>query len=163
MKSRINKQQLVTWGSAVLMLVMGYAAVTKAMDRPLFERTLAASPWLTALSAPLSIGIPLLEIGLGMGLWSHRYRQHALFGTMLLMTCFTGYVAAMLLWSPKLPCGCGGIIDTFSWRAHLLFNGVVTILALSTWSLQKNIQRTMAIPPGGTERTGPPAGQAEHL
>jgi hypothetical protein len=37
----------------------------------------------------------------------------------------------MLLSEKDLPCSCGGIISSLSWRQHIIFNGVFILLAIT--------------------------------
>jgi hypothetical protein len=45
------------------------------------------------------------------------------------MAAFTGYIGFMLLSNIELPCSCGGVISSLSWKNHLVFNILFLLLA----------------------------------
>jgi hypothetical protein len=47
-----------------------------------------------------------------------------------LMTLFTIYIAIILVVNNHIPCSCGGIIQSMSWKQHLLFNVACIILSV---------------------------------
>jgi len=60
-----------------------------------------------------------------------------LYYAFVLMTVFTLYIAYMLLFTPKLPCSCGGVLQQMTWKQHLLFNIGFTLLAAYAIWLKK--------------------------
>jgi hypothetical protein len=107
---------------ALLILLFGYTAISKAMHIENFRRALAESPvahngagiiaWLVILAEAL---IVLLLFFPG----SRRIGLYASFG---LLSLFTGYLIYMVSFAEKLPCGCGGVISQLSWNQHIFFN-----------------------------------------
>lgn len=51
----------------------------------------------------------------------------------------------MLLFVSELPCSCGGIIQRLSWKGHLAFNTLFTILAYSGFIVSKQSKNFIAI------------------
>jgi len=56
----------------------------------------------------------------------------------LLFFLFTGYILMMKLYSPFMPCSCGGLIEKLSWNGHIVFNifGMAASLYLSLASFK---------------------------
>lgn len=67
--------------------------------------------------------IPGLEILIGALLLLPRFRQMALLGSTVLMLAFSLYVGAVLLdFFGRVPCSCGGVIESLSWEWHFVLN-----------------------------------------
>jgi hypothetical protein len=41
------------------------------------------------------------------------------------MLLFTVYLAWMIQFAAHLPCNCGGVISSMSWKQHIVFNTMV--------------------------------------
>lgn len=99
-----------------------YAGISKLLQLNKFAEQLQNSPVTTTTPFLFAVAIPLTEIGIAVLLCFERWRQYALYGFIALMSVFTVYIAGMLLFAIKLPCSCGGVISTMSWKTHLIFN-----------------------------------------
>ena len=131
----------------LLIILFLYTGVNKIIDHEQFQSTLANSPLLENSFLIMSYFVPIVEIlltfGLLVSLIQERpiLRKWSLFVSTLLMAAFTIYVGYMLKFSPKLPCSCGGIIQKMSWRQHLYFNILFTLMAATSLYLnQKKYQ-----------------------
>ncbi|UZD23921.1 hypothetical protein PBT90_11030 [Algoriphagus halophytocola] len=83
--------------------------------------------------------IPGIEILISVFLLLPKLRKTGLFSSMLLMGIFTGYVALVWIgWTAKIPCSCGGVLESFSWGEHLLFNLVILMISIMGYWLSKN-------------------------
>ena len=65
----------------------------------------------------------------GMLVWG-RFRLIGLYAAFTLMTMFTVYIIAILQFSYKIPCSCGGILESMGWTEHLIFNIGFVLLAV---------------------------------
>ncbi len=135
--------KLISYATALLFV---YTAVSKLFEFENFQVQLGQSPLLSAFAAYISVGVPIIELLLALGLTLPRYRESALKGSFILMVLFTTYIYVILNYSAYVPCSCGGAIEKMTWNEHLFFNGVyllLLVLALfltpivSTASLQK--------------------------
>lgn len=113
-----------------------YAAVSKLLDFENFRIQLGQSPLVSPYASFLSYAVPTIELVLAGLLCFKRSRPVALWGSMALMALFFGYIAVMLLYSPFVPCSCGGILDKLGWHAHLWFNGFFIVAALGVHVLK---------------------------
>ncbi|MBO9658574.1 MAG: hypothetical protein J7527_07090 [Chitinophagaceae bacterium] len=152
--------QAVTFVFITLLL---YTALDKLQHLERFRFTLEASPWLASVHRPFAVMVPLVEMAIVLLLTFPRTQRFGLGLSSALLGAFTVYVAAMLVFAPKLPCGCGGIINTLSWKAHLFINGTLTLLAILSWRQYPKIKRAVSISPGEYERGFQGAGEAEYL
>ncbi|HEY4147964.1 MAG TPA: MauE/DoxX family redox-associated membrane protein [Chitinophagaceae bacterium] len=131
--------------SGLLILLFVYAAASKLLDLRHFRGVLSVSPLLKHTAYAVSIGIPLVEIGLAGLLFMPRTRAAGFLGSAVLLAVFTGYIAYMLAFTPALPCSCGGVLKALSWKQHLLFNIAFIVIAALGWILSDNHQLFMAI------------------
>ena len=118
-----------------------YTAISKLMDYDIFKEQLSASPILGPIANPIAIGLPWVEIIISILLVIPRWRLKGLYAAMLLMLGFTIYIGAILSFSDKLPCSCGGIIAKMSWKQHLIFNLLFVGLAALAINLARKQQR----------------------
>lgn len=127
--------------SAGLILLFVYTGISKWIESNQFEYILSRSPFIGGLAAPLAITIPVAELLLAALLFFPRTRPQGLLLSSILMLSFSLYIAAMLLWSPHLPCSCGGVLNSIGWKTHLVFNIAVTLLASWGWYLSRSQAR----------------------
>lgn len=159
-RASIILTQAVTFVFITLLL---YTALDKLQHLERFRFTLEASPWLAFVHRPLAVMVPLVEMAIVFLSAFPRTQRLGLGLSVILMGAFTAYVAAMLMFAPKLPCGCGGIVNTLSWEAHLFINGTLTLLAAIAWHQYPKIKRADSISRGEYEKGFARAGEAEHL
>lgn len=119
--------------SAVLILLFIYTATSKLLSHNSFVFTLSQSPSLQQYSIPLSWIIPFIEILISFFLFVPRLRKNGLLFSVLLMTAFTVYISYMVAFTPRLPCSCGGIIKSLTWKEHLLLNISFIVIAVCGW------------------------------
>jgi Methylamine utilisation protein MauE len=136
----MEKSKIINYIGYSFILLFLYTAVSKFLDIPHFRLALLYSPLLRALAPILAIGIPSIELIISMLLLSSKYQKLGFYASLVLMSLFTLYVGYMLATVPTkdLPCSCGGIIDKLSWKAHLVLNSILTVLALTAVILFKN-------------------------
>lgn len=115
----------------LFVFLFAYAALSKLLDFQNFKVQLEKSPLLTSFSALLVVTIPLLEILISVILLINRTRLIGLYASFTLMVLFTGYIFAILHFSPSIPCSCGGILAKMGWNTHLYFNILFVGLALT--------------------------------
>lgn len=105
-----------------------YAATNKLIAYDDFRLQMSKSPIITDFAPFLVWFVPALEIVIAMLLLINRTAWLGLYAGFTLMCLFTTYIVAILYFSDVVPCGCGGIIEKFSWQQHLVFNGVFVVL-----------------------------------
>lgn len=116
-----------------------YAAVSKVIEYQEFEAQLGKSPLIMRFSSLVAPSVPLLEVGIAFLLLFPRTLLIGLFAFYTLMLIFTGYISFILLFSPFVPCSCGGILNSLGWTEHLIFNAVFVLLSIVAVALHYRI------------------------
>lgn len=114
-----------------------YTAISKIIDYSVFKSTVSDSPILAPFATLIAWGLPFTEFAISLLLIIPRWRLKGLYASLIIMTLFTGYVIAILIFDKNLPCSCGGIIQQLSWPQHIVFNGIFILLAIWGIILQK--------------------------
>ena len=122
---------------SLLILLFVYAAVSKLLNYPLFLSQLRASPFLSPLASIISWLVPTLELMIALLLTVMVTRTIGLFTSFILLLLFTLYIAAMFFSGSHLPCTCGGVIQSLSWKEHLAFNLFFIALSIAGIVLEK--------------------------
>ncbi len=126
----------------LFVLLFAYTSTSKFLDYQLFvfQMRLAPLPGMIVVAPILGWVIPVIESLLVIGLLSTRYRVKSLYTSVVLLFLFETYITAMLLTGHHLPCTCGGIISTLSWKTHLLFNALYIALGIFAIRQFKHIE-----------------------
>ncbi|MBS1605323.1 MAG: hypothetical protein JST42_21845 [Bacteroidetes bacterium] len=123
MTLRYKHGYLITFLQCLVFFLFLYSGITKTMGFGLFvnglDKSLFFDDFDTRIIGMLVIGaefaIPVLLF----------FEATVLYGYLLsfvLLLLFTAYILLMFLLSPYLPCSCGGLIESLSWRQHVFFN-----------------------------------------
>jgi hypothetical protein len=100
-----------------------YAAVSKLMNYEIFVIQMDRQPFPDRLTPLLVWGIPLAEVFAAIMMMTISLRKIGLFFSTALMICFTVYIILIKLnYYGIIPCSCGGVIASFTWTQHLIFN-----------------------------------------
>jgi len=118
-----------------------YTASSKLMGLSDFKLQLDRSEILGPFAEWIAWMVPVLEIVLAILLLTKVYRLATLYGSLILMTLFTGYIAWILRFSDHIPCSCGGAISSMGWKTHLVFNACWMLLALIGIVLLENLKK----------------------
>lgn len=115
-------------GSFILLFL--YTALSKLSEFAVFRHFLHSSPLIGRNAGIMAVLIPAGEILVALLLFLPATRRQGMLASLGLMLVFTAYLTYMLLFVPRLPCSCGGVISRLSWQQHLVFNVVFIGLAL---------------------------------
>lgn len=124
--------------SYLLILLFGYTAFSKVefftakhiLDVEQFKAAMFKSPVLQRHVNELGYIIPATEIIICFLLLFNKTKIFGYYASLLLLCSFTGYIIYMFLSFPVLPCTCGGIISSLSWKNHFLLNIAFILLTL---------------------------------
>src|SRR5690349_9615305 len=108
--------------SSLFILLFIYTAVSKLIDFKHFRDTLKSAPLIRENGKILVWLIPSSEIVVSTLLFFPNTRKTGLWGSLLLMLGFTGYLTYMIFFSDVRPCSCGGVIEKMTWNQHFIFN-----------------------------------------
>jgi hypothetical protein len=119
--------------AALLILLFAYTAFQKYTAHSSFLHTLQNSTLLNPIATFVSWAVPLTELAIVCLLLFPLLRKIGLLCSAVLLTAFTIYIVYMLLFSATLPCSCGGIVSSLSWKQHIVFNIFFIGLAVYGW------------------------------
>ncbi|MBI2285179.1 MAG: hypothetical protein HYU71_15820 [Bacteroidetes bacterium] len=136
----MRHKYLVEILSSLLILLFVYTAVNKIVGYSSFQTVLAQSPLIGSFAAVIAWFLPLVELGTASLLLFGTTRKAGFYAAASLLLVFTGYITYMLLFSPHLPCSCGGVLKFLSWQTHLLFNVFWILLAMLGLRLMGGMQ-----------------------
>lgn len=128
--------------AALLILTLTYAALSKLAERNFFAGVLSQLPVLGRSAGLLSIILPASELLVSFLLLFPRLRKAGLCASFLMMLAFAVYVGGMMLFTPHLPCSCGGVLNRLGWGGHLALNLSLTALAFYAYRLEKTVTNT---------------------
>lgn len=140
----------VKYGNTITEIIAGifiilflYTAINKFSTISQFQQVLSKSPLIGNLAYPISRIVPLCELVIVALLFFPSTRQAGICSSLFLVTAFTIYLAYMLVFSPWLPCSCGGVLSQLSWKQHILFNTSFIMLALSAILIRRKYKTTV--------------------
>lgn len=126
--------------ASMLVILFIYAGLSKLMDYSTFRFQLGRSPYVTGIAGFVAWSMPVAEIVTALLLTFQRTRLFGFYSSFFIMVLFTGYIYAMLRYSPFLPCSCGGVLSAMSWQQHLYFN-VFFVLVSAAGVLSMSAQK----------------------
>jgi uncharacterized membrane protein YphA (DoxX/SURF4 family) len=115
----------------LLAILFVYAAISKLLNYDTFRLQLSQSPFVVQFANIVAWGIPGIEILVGGLLAVPALRSFGLYAALFLLSLFTAYLVAILNFSYYIPCSCGGILASLSWKQHILLNTVFIILSIA--------------------------------
>jgi len=116
---------------SLLILLFTYAAISKLLEYRLFQIQLSRDPYIAAFAPLLAWALPCVELLLVVALAVPVLRLSGLYLSLLLLAAFTCYITGALQFSDTIPCSCGGVISTLSWKQHIAFNLFFMVLSLT--------------------------------
>lgn len=123
----------------LIFILLFYSAVSKIIGYDLFVNNLDKSPFFKGINTSIiAIGVIGLEILIPILLFFNSTNKAAYLLSFSLFSLFTGYIIMMFLFSPYLPCSCGGLIEKLSWEQHIYLNIVFIILSAALFFIEKN-------------------------
>ncbi|MBO9635961.1 MAG: hypothetical protein J7578_22855 [Chitinophagaceae bacterium] len=143
MKKKIALEGIIS----LLILLYLYTGLTQLLSFKFFYGNIFNQPIFQWSKPVLVYAIPLSQLLVAVGLFFERTRKPALWASLGLLTMFTVYTVLIVMNAlARVPCTCGGVISSFTWPQHLLFNLCFLVLNVIALLLKK---RTFT----GQERT----------
>ena len=135
----MNRYLKIEVVSAFLIFLFVYAAITKLTDFGHFKSVLSTSILIGKYASLVALTIPIIELAISVMLIVPLLRLLGLYASLFLLVVFTVYLVFMVLYSPNLPCSCGGILQQLSWTQHIFLNLAFISLAIVGIVLQKGL------------------------
>jgi hypothetical protein len=134
----MNKETAIKIICTLLVFLFAYAAISKLLDYSTFHAQLSQSPYITRFSNLIAWTLPVVELIVAVSFAFSHLRLFAFYAALFLLSLFTAYLVAMLNFSYYIPCSCGGLLSSLSWKEHILFNIVFILLSLTGIHLSVN-------------------------
>lgn len=138
--------------TALVVFLFVYTGIAKFREHSSFQAALQEFPLIASYANTISLLVPTVEIITALLLSLPRTRKIGFLISTFLLSIFTIYITGILLFTPKLPCHCGGVIKAMTWAQHMLFNIFFTGLSMiGFWLCRRNkvfiaINRSSRIP-----------------
>lgn len=119
MKKKIALEGIVS----LLILLYLYTGLTQFMSYKFFHGNIYNQPILQWSKPILVFAIPGSQLLVALLLVFEKSRKLALWSSLGLLTMFTVYIILIISNAlARVPCTCGGVISSFTWPQHLVFN-----------------------------------------
>lgn len=116
-----------------------YTGYSKLVDHTRFEAGLSRVEIIGRSASIVAWSVPAAEVITSILIIVPSTTRKGLGVFIALMSLFSIYIIYELLTASKLPCHCGGIVESLSWRQHLWFNLIFIALAIIGLRLNRNI------------------------
>ncbi|RZM21685.1 MAG: hypothetical protein EOO88_32020 [Pedobacter sp.] len=126
-----NYQVYNTLILALLIMLFVYAASSKILDYDESRHQMLNQVFPKPISLILLWLVPITELLISLMICIKKTRLIGLYAYLATMFAFTVYIILVMNGIfGRIPCSCGGAIDTLSWKAHLMLNIVFILLTL---------------------------------
>jgi len=116
--------------AGLFIFLFAYTGINKLFHYSDFAAALSGSSIIGDKARIAAIGIPIINILIAFLLFLPRTRRYGLAGALALMILYSTYVAWALFFSTHLPCRCAGILNWLTWKQQLIFNVIITAIAI---------------------------------
>jgi putative oxidoreductase len=148
--------------SIMLVLLFTYTAVSKVLDYETFRGQMLNQPLPSSLSSQLAWAVPLIELIIAVLLIIKNTRLIGFVLSLVLMTAFTIYVGLIIANTfNRVPCSCGGIMESLSWEGHLAVNLFFLLLSMTGLLLEIRKKRDCTISSHTISRSPPYTSQGQ--
>jgi hypothetical protein len=134
----LSKRKIIELLSGLLIALFLYTAISKLLDFVQFKAVLSTSPLIETKALFVAWALPITEIVISALLFFQKTRKMGLYFSAVILSIFTLYLGYILLFSPELPCSCGGVIQKMGWRMHIPFNMFFILVAIAGIKLERN-------------------------
>jgi putative oxidoreductase len=139
--SAIKHATIVEIISALFILLFLYTALSKTYNINYTVATLRSNEVFRNSAREISWGVVILEYLAALMLLIPKLRILGLYSSLIMMAGFTVYILFMMIFTPNLPCSCGGVIKQMTWTQHLIFNIFFTLLAITAIVIWRKKQK----------------------
>jgi len=136
-----TKEKVLQFIKYCCLFLFVYAGYAKIVDHKRFIQGLARVHIIHDYAMLISILVPFVEILIAFALIVPKTMKIGFISFIAITTCFTAYIISAMIWEPKLPCRCGGVIEKLTWTQHIWFNLAFIILAIVGVRLLNSIKK----------------------
>lgn len=115
----------------ILIFVYIYTATSKILDMKTTMGSMNNQPFDNRFTPALIAFVLIAEYATSFLLLFDKTRRIGYWTSLGMMILFTGYVGLVLgNYYDRVPCSCGGIINTLSWTQHLVLNLMLIVMSI---------------------------------
>lgn len=118
---------------AILVALFVYAASSKLLDYSESRQQMLNQVFPKAVALFLLWLVPITELLISLMICIKKTRLIGLYAYLVTMCAFTAYIILVMNGIfGRIPCSCGGALDSLSWTEHLILNiAFITLTILS--------------------------------
>lgn len=132
---------------AAILLLFLYTALRKLLDLGNFKSVLIMSPLMRPFAGIIAWALPIAEIGIVLLLVFPKTKVKGLYTAFITLVIFTIYIIYMVIFTPRLPCSCGGVLKSLTWTQHIFFNLFWILMAVTGIAIYRQIKKVITVPP----------------
>jgi len=125
----------------ILASLFAYTAYGKIMDHERFMNGIAKVELIGKFAFFISWAVPIVELLIAVLILIPQTAKIGLWSFLGMMIIFIMYILIALIWASKLPCHCGGVIETLTWTEHLWFNIGFILLSIIAIRLNNTLNK----------------------
>jgi hypothetical protein len=133
----MSKHKIAIFISALFIIIFLYTAINKLLYYEQFKIEMKQSPILKRWAGWVSWVLPIVELLTAIMLLVANKRVVGFYLSFALMIIFTIYLIKLTYFSYYIPCSCGGILSRIPADIHIVFNTILSMLALLGIFLEK--------------------------
>ncbi len=129
----------------LLILLFLYVGISKLRDYSFFFAAMAKQPLPYWLGRLIAITLPFIEIIVSLLLFINYTRRIAFITSTFLMLAFTIYAFPFAFHlTRRLPCLCGGIFESLSWKSHFYVNLLFSLVSITGLIITTRYNKNMS-------------------
>jgi hypothetical protein len=132
---------------AAILLLFLYTALSKLLDFGNFKSVLIMSPLMRPFAGIIAWALPIAEIGIVLLLVFPKTKVKGLYTAFITLVIFTIYIIYMVIFTPRPPCSCGGVLKSLTWTQHIFFNLFWILMAVTGIAIYRQIKKVITVPP----------------
>lgn len=117
--------------SSLLILLFVYTGINKLISINTLKSVLKDYPLIGNIPWLFAWALPITELIVALLLFLPRTRLWGLYASLVLLSSFSLYLSYMLIFTSKLPCTCGGMLEKLTWPQHFIVNMFFILLSLA--------------------------------
>ena len=126
--------------TSLVVLLFTYAGASKLLQQDVFRIQLINVPVIKKYRDIFALTLPIFELLLAVLMIVKHTRVAGLVVSLVTLCIFIAYLSISLLTNSDLPCHCGGVINSLSWKQHIFFNLFFIVVATFGLYTQRSVK-----------------------
>ena len=126
--------------TSLMVLLFTYAGASKLLQQDVFRIQLINVPVIKKYRDIFALTLPIFELLLAVLMIVKHTRVAGLVVSLVTLCILIAYLSISLLTNSDLPCHCGGVINSLSWKQHIFFNLFFIVVATFGLYTQRSVK-----------------------